>query len=188
MIDIGVKMILPLEPKLKVGIQTIHREPDNQTGPWQPQIDELVDFVTLIDKTGFDSIWVGDHLSMPLPFFDPFQMLAQAAVVSRRLLLGTGVYLLPLRHPGPVAKQVATLDHLSEGRFLFGVGIGGEFPKEYEVAGVPISERGARLSESIEVVRELWKGKPASYDGKFFQFSDVLMTPPPRQNLSLIHI
>ena len=46
MIDIGVKMILPLEPKLKVGIQTIHREPDNQTGPWQPQIDELVDFVT----------------------------------------------------------------------------------------------------------------------------------------------
>ena len=182
MIDIGVKMILPLEPKLKVGIQTIHREPDNQTGPWQPQIDELVDFVKLIDKTGFDSIWVGDHLSMPLPFFDPFQMLAQAAVVSRRLLLGTGVYLLPLRHPGPVAKQVATLDHLSEGRFLFGVGIGGEFPKEYEVAGVPISERGARLSESIEVVRELWKGKPASYDGKFFQFSDVLMTPPPRQN------
>ena len=160
MIDIGVKMILPLEPKLKVGIQTIHREPDNQTGPWQPQIDELVDFVTLIDKTGFDSIWVGDHLSMPLPFFDPFQMLAQAAVVSRRLLLGTGVYLLPLRHPGPVAKQAATLDHLSEGRFLFGVGIGGEFPKEYEVAGVPISERGARLSESIEVVRELWKGKP----------------------------
>ena len=115
---------------------------------------------------------------MPLPFFDPFQMLAQAAVVSRRLLLGTGVYLLPLRHPGPVAKQVATLDHLSEGRFLFGVGIGGEFPKEYEVAGVPINERGARLSESIEVVRELWKGKPASYDGKFFKFSDVLMTPP----------
>ena len=50
MIDIGVKMILPLEPKLKVGIQTIPREPDNHTGPWQPQIDELVDFVTLIDK------------------------------------------------------------------------------------------------------------------------------------------
>ena len=81
MIDI-VKMILPLEPKLKAGIQTIHREPDNQTGPWQPQIDELVDFVTLIDKTGDYLGW--NHLSMPLPFFDPFQRL-HVAVVSRRL-------------------------------------------------------------------------------------------------------
>ena len=90
--------------------------------------------------------------------------------------VSTGVYLLPLRHSGPVAKQVATLDHLSEGRFIW-VGIGGEFPKEYEVAGVPISERGARLSESIEVVRELWKGKPASYDGKF-SILRCLMTPP----------
>ena len=174
-------MALPIEPNLKLGIQTIHREPDDQSGLWNPTINELVQFVQLVDKADFDSIWVGDHLSMPLPFFDPFLQLAQAAVASRRLLLGTGVYLLPLRHPGPVAKQVATLDHLSEGRFLFGVGIGGEFPKEYEVAGVPINERGARLSESIEVMRKLWTAKPASYSGKFFQFSDVLMTPPPRQ-------
>ena len=172
---------LPIEPNLKLGIQTIHREPDDQSGQWDPTINELVQFVQLVDKADFDSIWVGDHLSMPLPFFDPFLQLAQAAVASRRLLLGTGVYLLPLRHPGPVAKQVATLDHLSEGRFLFGVGIGGEFPKEYEVAGVPINERGARLSESIEVMRELWAAKPATYNGKFFQFSDVLMTPAPRQ-------
>lgn len=172
---------LPIEPNLKLGIQTIHREPDDQSGQWDPTINELVQFVQLVDKADFDSIWVGDHLSMPLPFFDPFLQLAQAAVASRRLLLGTGVYLLPLRHPGPVAKQAATLDHLSEGRFLFGVGIGGEFPKEYEVAGVPINERGARLSESIEVMRELWTAKPATYNGKFFQFSDVLMTPAPRQ-------
>lgn len=174
-------MTLPIDEKLKIGIQTIHREPDDQNGPWLPKIDELVDFVQLVDKSGFDSLWVGDHLSMPLPFFDPFQQLAQAAVASRRLLLGTSVYLLPLRHPGPVAKQAITLDHLSEGRLLFGVGIGGEFPKEYEVAGVPMNERGARLSESIEVMRELWSGEPASYNGKFFTFSEVLMTPPPRQ-------
>ena len=109
-------MTLPIDKKLKIGIQTIHREPDDQNGPWLPKIDELVDFVQLVDKSGFDSLWVGDHLSMPLPFFDPFQQLAQAAVASRRLLLGTSVYLLPLRHPGPVAKQAITLDHLSEGR------------------------------------------------------------------------
>ena len=174
-------MALPLDTEFRIGMMTIHRQPDEQDGPWQPRIDQLVEFVQTVDAAGFDSLWVGDHLSMPLPFLDPFQLLAQAAVASRRLLLGTAVFLLPLRHPGPIAKQVKTLDHLSEGRFIFGVGIGGEFPKEYEVAGVPISERGARLGESVEVLRKLWTAEPASHDGRFFRFSDVLMRPPPRQ-------
>lgn len=174
-------MRLPLDDGLKIGIQTIHRQPDEQTGPWLPQIDELVHFVETVDAAGFDSLWVGDHLSMPLPFLDPMLMLTQAAVVSRRLLLGTGVYLLPLRHPGPVAKQVATLDHLSEGRFIFGVGIGGEFPKEYEVAGVPIGERGARLGEGIQAIRALWQQENSTFSGKHYAFSDVSMLPPPRQ-------
>jgi len=174
-------MILPLDTDLQIGIQTIHRQPDDQAGPWLPRIDELVHFVEAVDKAGFDSLWVGDHLSMPLPFFDPLLLLAQAAVVSRRLVFGTGVYLLPLRHPGPVAKQAATLDHLTEGRFIFGVGIGGEFPKEYEVAGVPIAERGSRLGESMQAMRALWTGEPGSFHGKHYRFEDVLMTPPPRQ-------
>ena len=80
-----------------------------------------------------------------------------------------------------MAKQVSTLDHLTEGRFIFGVGVGGEFPKEYEACGVPIGERGARLSESLTVLRRLWSGEPASNDGRFFQFKDVPMQPPPRQ-------
>lgn len=174
-------MPLPLDTGLKIGIQTIHRQPDTLEGPWLPRIDEMARFIETLDKAGFDSIWVGDHLSMPLPFFDPFLMIAQAAVVSRRLTFGTGVYLMPLRSPGPVAKQVATLDHLTEGRFIFGVGIGGEFPKEYEVAGVPIAERGARLSEGIQAVRALWSGGPASFEGRHYRFQNVLMTPPPRQ-------
>lgn len=174
-------MALPLDTGLKIGIQTIHRQPDSQTGPWLPRIDEMARFIETVDKAGFDSVWVGDHLSMPLPFFDPFLLIAQAAVVSRRLTFGSGVYLLPLRSPGPVAKQAATLDHLTEGRFIFGVGIGGEFPKEYEVAGVPINERGARLSESIQAMRALWSGEPATFKGKHYHFEDVLMTPPPRQ-------
>ncbi len=174
-------MSLPLDDGLKIGIQTIHRQPDLQEGPWLPKIDEMAGFIDSIDKAGFDSVWVGDHLSMPLPFFDPFLLIAQAAVVSRRLTFGTGVYLLPLRSPGPAAKQVATLDHLTEGRFIFGVGIGGEFPKEYEVAGVPINERGARLSEGIQAMRALWSGEPATFRGKHYHFEDVLMTPPPRQ-------
>ena len=91
-------MTFPIDEQLKIGIQTIHREPDDQHGPWLPKIDELVEFVQLVDKSGFDSLWVGDHLSMPLPFFDPFQQLAQAAVASRRLLLGTSVYSVSYTH------------------------------------------------------------------------------------------
>ncbi len=174
-------MALRLEEGLKLGIQTIHREGDSPTGPWQPRIDDLVSFVEDVDAKGFDEIWLGDHVSFAIPFLDPLLMIAQAAVASRRLVFGTGVYLLPLRHPGPVAKMTATLDHLTEGRFIFGVGVGGEFPREYEVCGVPREERGRRLTESIEAIRALWSGRPASYSGRYFSFEDVPMLPPPRQ-------
>jgi probable F420-dependent oxidoreductase len=174
-------MDLPLDDRLRLGVQTIHRRTEPAVGPWQPTIDEMRVLVELVDRCGYDSLWVGDHISFPLAILDPLLQLAQAAAISRRLLLGTGVYLLPLRHPTPVAKQVSTLDHLSEGRFIFGVGVGGEFPKEYEACGVPIGERGARLSESLEVVRKLWSGEPASHAGRFFRFEAVPMQPPPRQ-------
>jgi probable F420-dependent oxidoreductase len=117
-----------------------------------------------------------------MAILDPLLQLAQAAVVSRRLVFGTGVYLMPLRHPVAVAKQVSTLDHLTEGRFIFGVGVGGEFPKEYEACGVPVAERGARLAEGISVLRRLWAGEPASHEGRLYNgFTDVAMQPPPRQ-------
>ena len=174
-------MTLPLDSKLKLGGMTIHREGDNQVGPWLPKIDELCRFVELIDQSGLDSLWVGDHVSFAIPFFDPLLQIAQAAVASRRLTFGTGVYLSPLRHVGPIAKQVATLDHLTEGRLIFGVGVGGEFAKEYEVCGVPIKERGARLTEQIVALRKLWTGAPATFHGKYYSFADVPMQPPPRQ-------
>ena len=174
-------MRLPIDKDLKVGIQTLHREPDAKEGLWLPKIDELVSFVEAVDRAGFDSLWVGDHISMPLPIMDPLLMLAQAAVVSRRLTFGTGIYLLPLRPIAPVAKQVSTLDHLCEGRLIFGVGIGGEFPKEFEMCGVPVQERGARLTEGIEALRTIWTGETVSFTGKFTQFTDGVMRPPPRQ-------
>lgn len=174
-------MNLPLEKTLRVGVQGIHRRIESDTGPWLPSIAEMRDVVGRVDRAGYDSIWVGDHVSFPLSILDPLLQLAQAAMVSSRLTFGTGVYLLPLRNPTAVAKQVSTLDHLTEGRFIFGVGVGGEFPKEYEACGVPRDQRGARLGEGIEVLRKLWSGKPATHEGRHFKFSEVLMQPPPRQ-------
>ena len=175
-------MTLTLDTKLRIGIQTVHRRTEPATDAWQPRIDELVDLVELVDRSGFDSLWVGDHVSFAVPILDPLLQLAQAAVVSRRLTLGTSVYLLPLRHAAPVAKQVSTLDHLTEGRLIFGVGVGGKFPKEYELCGVPHNERGARLAEGVAVLRKLWTGEKVSHDGRFYgPFNDVSMRPPPRQ-------
>ncbi|MFT6582538.1 MAG: putative F420-dependent oxidoreductase [Alphaproteobacteria bacterium] len=170
-----------MDSGLRVGVQTIHRRTEPATGVWEPRIDELVEVVELVDRCGYDSLWMGDHVSFPIPMMDPLLMIAQAAVVSRRLMFGTGVYLLPLRHPAPVAKQVSTLDHLTEGRFIFGVGVGGEFPKEYELCGVPITERGARLSDSMKVLRKLWSGEAVSHDSPFYKFEDTPMQPPARQ-------
>jgi len=174
-------MDLPLDDHLSIGVQTLHRRTEPAEGPWLPTIDELSELVTLVDRCGYDSMWVGDHVAFTIAIFDPLMQLAQAAVISRRLIFGTDVYLLPLRHPTSVAKQVSTLDHLTEGRFVFGVGVGGEFPKEFEACGVPLNERGARLSESLTVMRKLWTGEPVSHAGKFFNFEGVKMQPPPRQ-------
>lgn len=174
-------MDLPLDDRLSIGVQTLHRRTEPAEGPWLPTIDELSDLVGLVDRCGYDSMWVGDHVAFTIAILDPLMQLAQAAVISRRLVFGTDVYLLPLRHPTSVAKQVSTLDHLTEGRFVFGVGVGGEFPKEYEACDVPLNERGARLSESLTVMRKLWTGEPVSHAGKFFNFEGVKMQPPPRQ-------
>jgi alkanesulfonate monooxygenase SsuD/methylene tetrahydromethanopterin reductase-like flavin-dependent oxidoreductase (luciferase family) len=175
-------MTLLLDKTLKIGIQTIHRRTEPASTPWRPTIDEMAELVGLVDRCGYDSLWVGDHVAFAVSILDPLLQLAQAAVISRRLILGTNVYLLPLRHPGPVAKQVASLDHLCEGRLIFGVGIGGEFPKEFAVSGVPLAERGARLSAAIPLLRELWSGGPVSHASKYFgEFSEVAMQPPARQ-------
>ena len=176
-------MSLPLDNRLRIGIQTIHRRTEPASGSWLPRIDELVSLVQLVDRSGYDSLWVGDHISFAVPILDPLLQLAQAAVVSRRLTLGTSVYLLPLRHPAPIAKQVSTLDHLTEGRLIFGVGVGGEFPREYEACGVPRNERGPRLSEGMMLLRQFWSGEPVTHDGRYYgPFIDIPMQPPARQS------
>jgi alkanesulfonate monooxygenase SsuD/methylene tetrahydromethanopterin reductase-like flavin-dependent oxidoreductase (luciferase family) len=106
----------------------------------------------LAEAAGFDSIWAGDHLKCPAPGLEATICLAAAAAVTERAALGTSVMLLGLRQVAWAAKQIATLQHLSGNRLRLGVGVGGEFPAEYEAAEVPLAGRGARLDRALELL------------------------------------
>jgi probable F420-dependent oxidoreductase len=143
--------------------------------------EEQWDLVRRVEALGFDSVWCGDHISFNLPLYESLTLLASYAAITTRLRLGTAVYLLALRPPAVAAKVTATLDVLSGGRLIFGVGVGGENPKEFEACGVPHRERGARVSEAIEVVRALWRDTPATFKGRFTSFEGVSIDPKPVQ-------
>ena len=140
---------------------------------------KLVELARTAEAAGFDSIWVPDHLAFfGSPVVDPFQGLAALAAGSTKLLLGTAVYVLPLRAPAQVAKATASLDVLSDGRLILGVGVGGEFPGEYQASGVPVGERGKRMDESIAVIRHLWAGSGAAFAGRFSTIPEGLKLNP----------
>ncbi len=132
-----------------------------------------------VEALGFDSLWVGDHIAFHVPIADSLSMLAFAAGVTERIALGTAVYLLPLRHPTLIAKTTATVDLLSGGRLVLGVGVGGEFPPEFAAVGVPVNERGSRADEAIGVVRRLWTEDGVAHSGKHFSFGAVTVAPKP---------
>ncbi len=142
---------------------------------------EQFDLVRRVEALGFESVWTGDHVSFHGPIHESLTLLATYVPITSRIRLGTAVYLLALRAPAIAAKATATLDALSGGRLIFGVGVGGENPKEFELCGVPHRERGARVTEGIDVVRTLWRDSPASFQGRFTQFDNVSIDPRPVQ-------
>jgi len=137
--------------------------------------------VQRLEAIGYDSVWTGDHLSFHNPLYESLTLLASYVPITRRIKLGIAVYLLALRAPAVAAKMAATLDVLSGGRLVFGVGVGGENPKEFELCGVPHQERGARVTEGIDVVRTLWRDTPATFNGRFTRFTSVSIDPKPIQ-------
>ena len=152
------------------GVQLRSHPPESQ---WR--------IVRRLEALGYDSVWTGDHIAFNVPMHESLTLLASYTPITSRLRLGTCVYLLALRGPAVAAKMTATLDVLSGGRFIFGVGVGGEIPREWELCGVPRGERGARVTEAIDVVRTLWRDSPASFDGRFTRFKDVSIEPRPVQ-------
>jgi probable F420-dependent oxidoreductase len=142
---------------------------------------EQFELVQRLEAIGYDSVWTGDHMSFHNPIYESMTLLASYAPITRRIKLGVAVYLLALRSPAVAAKTAATLDVLSGGRLVFGVGVGGENPKEFELCGIPHKERGARVNEGIDVVRTLWRDTPASFNGRFWHFESVSIDPKPIQ-------
>jgi probable F420-dependent oxidoreductase len=142
---------------------------------------EQFDLVRRVEALGYDSVWCGDHVSFHTPIYESLTLLASYASITDRVRLGTAVYLLALRAPATAAKATATLDVLSGGRLIFGVGVGGENPREFALCGVPHRERGGRVTEGIDVVRTLWRDAPATFKGRFTQFEGVSIDPKPVQ-------
>ncbi len=156
------------------------------------------------EANGFDSLWTVEHVivaagyqsaypyspdgKMPggdsavIP--DPLVWLAFVAAHTTTLKLGTGILILPQRSPVVVAKEVATLDRLSRGRVLLGVGIGW-LEEEFQAIGVPFKERGARLDEHVAVMREAWKGNNISFAGRFTNFPVSFSQPTPADGRSV---
>jgi alkanesulfonate monooxygenase SsuD/methylene tetrahydromethanopterin reductase-like flavin-dependent oxidoreductase (luciferase family) len=140
-------------------------------------------FAALVEATGIDRVCVGDHVTFRGGRgFDGLVNATALAAVSTRLVVQTAVYLLPLRHPVPVARQVASLAALAPGRVHFGVGVGGEDPAEMRACGVDPATRGRRMDEALTVLRPLLEGAEVTMSGAFFSLDRVRIrsapTPP----------
>lgn len=133
------------------------------------------------ESLGFDALWIGEHLAFHVPAFDALTTMAAVAARTTRIGIGVAAVLLPLRPAAVIAKAATTVDRISGGRLRLGIGVGGEFPKEFDVVGIPLRERGRRTDEAIAILRVLWAPGPASYQGRFVQFEDVHMEPKPVQ-------
>jgi probable F420-dependent oxidoreductase len=146
----------------------------------EPNLDFVV-FAERAEALGYDRLWAGDHVVFHVPRYEIFTTLATIAARTRRISIGPGVLLLCLRNPVQVAQAVATLDHLSGARFVLGVGVGGEHPKEFEASAVSIRERGARTDEALVLLKKLLGEPSVDHEGRFWQLRGVSMTLRPRR-------
>jgi len=152
------------------------------------------------EELGFESVWIPEHLAIPRQFesrypyspdgkfpggnnakvHDPLIALTYVAALTKRIRLGTGVFILPLRNTLAVAKAVASLDVLSNGRFLFGVGIGW-LSEEFDAVGMPFADRAPRAREAIRVMKALWSDEEPEFEGRFHHFPKIGFHPKPVQ-------
>ncbi len=140
------------------------------------------------EALGFDDVWVSEHIIVPRgasyppspSFYDPVLTLTWAAAATRRVRLGTSVLVLPMRHPLPLAKELATFQNLSEGRLILGAGVGW-MAAEFAALGVPFAERGRRMDEGIAMMRAVWSEDPVTFKTRWIaaEIEDMRMQPRP---------
>ncbi len=152
--------------------------------------EDVVRLAPLAEERGFHSVWVNHHVLNvgyiadrldAAPYHDALTILTWAAAATERIRLGTSVLVLPYLHPMVLAKQLATLDQLSGGRVVAGVGVG-SLPEENEVLGVPYADRGALSDEMIEIITALWAAPTATHHGERWSFDDLVTSPQPAQD------
>ena len=142
----------------------------------------------LAEDAGFESLWVGDHVALPFgadnppdePRLEAVVALAHLAAVTSRVRLGFGLIVLPQRQPVLMAKQISSIDVLSKGRLIVGIGVGYE-ELELRALGASLADRGARTDEYLSAMRALWDEPTPRFEGRFDSFSDVIERPRPLQ-------
>lgn len=165
----------------RLGIWYDFRNPARWRQPWQEFYRELLDQAAHAEDLGYDSIWLSEHHFTDEGYLPSIPtMLGALSERTSRVRLGTAVLLAPLHHPLKLAEDLAVADQLSGGRLDVGIAPGYR-PKEFTVLDVPKRERGSRTDETIELLRLAWTGEQFSYSGRHFDFTDVVVTPPPAQ-------
>jgi probable F420-dependent oxidoreductase len=146
----------------------------------RPETGPLLALAERAEGLGYDSIWVGDSITAR-PRHEPLTLLSAVAARTRKAELGTAVLLPALRNPVVLAHGIATLDQVSEGRFILGVGIASDVPNiraEFAACGVPFDKRVGRMLEGLRLARELWSGKPVTWNGRW-TVEDATLGPVP---------
>ncbi len=144
------------------------------------------EFATRAEALGFDALWVPEHLLTARGLYgtawlSPLEVLSYAAGATSRIKLATGILIPPIRNPIFLAKELASLVFLSGGRFELGIGVGWD-AAEFQVAGVPLAERGGRTDEILNLWAELWTGREVTHRGRYYQFPPLTISPPlPKQ-------
>lgn len=157
------------------------------TTMWSIDLPARAQMLSNIYDEGFDHIYMADHVSFRNGSGnDGFVEIAALSQLHPKLKVMPSVYLLPLRHPLPVARQLATMARIAPGRTLFGIGIGGDDRHEVEICGVDPSTRGARTNESLHIIRGLLAGDEVSFDGKHFQIEAAKIRPTPKDPIPII--
>jgi alkanesulfonate monooxygenase SsuD/methylene tetrahydromethanopterin reductase-like flavin-dependent oxidoreductase (luciferase family) len=147
----------------------------------------LHEWVAGVEASAIDGVFCGDHVSFhDGTGFDGLIQATALAVASERLTIWSAVYLLALRHPVPVARQVTSLASLAPGRFMFGVGLGGEDPHELEICGVDPRRRGRRLDAHLDAVRALLAGDELTSDSEFLSILGAVIRPTPQPPVPIL--